>query len=97
VQIGNGAGALLEQWGYTAPLQRLTRLRIGASLQAPSSVFDRAYAYDSVGNVTQISNSTVIASRRSLVTCRRMGVLESPITGGTTNERHTDCNGLRRA
>jgi len=40
---------------------------------------------------------TVIASRRSLVTCRRMEVLKPPITGGTTNERHADCNGLRRA
>src|SRR5438128_1902118 len=37
---------------------------------------------------------TVIASRRSSATYRRMGLLTPTTTGGMTDERHADCNRL---
>jgi hypothetical protein len=42
-----------------------------------------------------LPSDTVIASSRSSGSCRRMGVLEPPIAGGVTDERHADCTDLR--
>jgi len=59
--LGSG---LLEQRGYVAPMQRLQRLQVGASVQSPSTVSDRSYTYDGVGNVAQISDSLQTVDQR---------------------------------
>jgi YD repeat-containing protein len=48
---------LIQNWTYSSPMQRLSKLQVGTSA-SPSSVFDRSYSYDNAGNVTSITDNT---------------------------------------
>ncbi|MFL5803006.1 MAG: RHS repeat domain-containing protein, partial [Roseiflexaceae bacterium] len=48
---------VIQNWSYSSPLQRLSQLQAGSSA-SPSSVFDRGYTYDNIGNVTTIVDNT---------------------------------------
>ncbi|NJM07200.1 RHS repeat protein, partial [Candidatus Gracilibacteria bacterium] len=50
---GNG---LRDTRSYTNAMARLSRLQVGPSTTTPGSIFDRSYAYDTVGNVQQITD-----------------------------------------
>jgi len=47
----------IANWSYSNAMQRLNRLQVGTSA-SPSSVFDRSYSYDNVGNVKTIVDGT---------------------------------------
>ncbi|GIV96363.1 MAG: hypothetical protein KatS3mg057_1020 [Herpetosiphonaceae bacterium] len=48
--LGNG---LVQDWSYATPMQRLSRLQVGAS-SSPGLHVDRSYSYDAVGNGSSI-------------------------------------------
>ncbi|HEX6290957.1 MAG TPA: hypothetical protein VFZ66_17360, partial [Herpetosiphonaceae bacterium] len=48
--FGNG---LPQSWQYSSPLERLAQTSVGAA-----GVFERAYEYDAVGNVTRIADTS---------------------------------------
>src|SRR5262249_27358317 len=53
------ANTLVQNWTYTSPMQRLQELKVG------TTVFDRAYSYDNVGNVTSITDKLNAANNES--------------------------------
>lgn len=54
----------VEQWSYTAPMQRLTRIQQGTLPSSPSILDDRTYEYDAVGNVTRIHDGLSLLDQR---------------------------------
>jgi hypothetical protein len=64
--LGN---TLPQDWIYSSPLARLSRLKVGSG--TPASVFDRSYSYDDVGNVTAITDNKSAANSQRLGPLKR--------------------------
>jgi hypothetical protein len=56
---GNG---VLQDWIYSSPTQRLSRLQVGSG--TPASIFDRSYGYDA-SNVTAIADNKAMQPAQS--------------------------------
>jgi hypothetical protein len=64
--LGN---TLPQDWIYSSPLARLSRLKVGSG--TPASTFDRSYTYDNDGNVATLADNKSAANSQSLGPLKR--------------------------
>src|SRR5262249_45533661 len=79
--LGNG---VLQNWTYSSPMQRLSRLQVGSG--TPASVFDRSYSYDNAGNILTITDTKLSPTQtQNFSYDHRDRLITAWTTGNTAN------------
>jgi YD repeat-containing protein len=74
---------LVQNWTYSSPMQRLSKLQVGSG--TPASVFDRSYSYDNGGNVTAITDNKASTNSQAYSYDHRDRLTSWTLNGTTQN------------